>query len=462
MNEHIDQALQTLRSASARYAKFERYYRGDHDLAFATEKFQTAFGSLFREFALNLCPAICDAIVDKLKVTGFSLVDRNQGLRARNDGAPEQPDIARAVDQIWHRNRMPIRSGEVHLEAVLNGDAYTVVWPGPDGRPVIYPQRASSCIAVYDEEMPGLIRWGAKHWRTTDGRTRLNLMYPDRVEKYISRHRVDGGFPNANDLTRSQTHPDAAFVTLPVSGSAFEADSVIPNPYGTVPLFHFANGAGISSYGRSELLHAIPIQNGLNKAVLDMLVAMEFSAYRQRWVSGIEVEMDELSGQPVEPFKAGADRLWIAPDTGARFGDFGTTDLDQFLLVKDSFRVDMASVTGTPLHYFLQNIRGFASGESIRKSEGRFLAKIRDRQTSFGQVWAEVVSLALHIAGIGSSIELLTQWEDPAPVAEREFLENLIIKKRIGVTTEQALKEAGYGDADVGEMLQPDGQKHDR
>ena len=69
----IEQAIKNLRTSAIRYDKPDRYYRGDHDLAFATAKFENTFGSLFREFALNLCPAICDAVRDKLKITGFSV-----------------------------------------------------------------------------------------------------------------------------------------------------------------------------------------------------------------------------------------------------------------------------------------------------------------------------------------------------------------------------------------------------
>ena len=54
MNKTIEQAITNLRANSARYAKAERYYNGDHDLKFAAEKFQNTFGTLFREFALNL------------------------------------------------------------------------------------------------------------------------------------------------------------------------------------------------------------------------------------------------------------------------------------------------------------------------------------------------------------------------------------------------------------------------
>jgi len=49
--------------------------------------------------------------------------------------------------------------------------------------------------------------------------------------------------------------------------------------------------------------------------------------------------------------------------------------------------------------------------------------------------------------------QLITEWEDPAPIGEREFLENILLKKQIGLPVEQALIEAGYGEADVKKMV---------
>ena len=203
--------------------------------------------------------------------------------------------------------------------------------------------------------------------------------------------------------------------------------------------------------GRSELEAAIPVQDGLNKSVLDMLVAMEYSAFRQRWVAGIEFDLDS-DGKAIPPFKSGVDTLWMSSNKDATFGDFEAAELDQFLKVKDSFRIDMASVTGTPLHYFLPSTGSFPSGESIKKAETRFLAKVRDRQGSFGQVWADVMAFALLVEGARDA-QLITEWEDPAPIEEREFLENILLKKQIGLPVEQALIEAGYGEADVKKMV---------
>ena len=431
MNKDIESALTTLRTNAQRYSRAERYYNGEHDLAFATEKFQSTFGTLFREFALNLCPIVCDAVRDKLRVTGFSIETGGESGE-EPEGSGVSPVLA--ARRIWRRNRMGTRSGEVHKEALRSGDAYAIVWPDEAGRAVIYPNAARSIAVLYDDEVPGRIARAAKCWPTADKRIRLNLFYSDRIEKYVSRNPSEGALPDA-----------AGFVQLRDGGR-------VANPYGVVPVFHFANNADLGSAGRSELEPAFAIQDGLNKSVLDMLVAMEFAAFRQRWVAGIEVTRDD-NGQIATPFAAGVDHLWIAENADAKFGDFAGSDLVQFLKVKDSFRLDIASVTGTPLHYFMQNTTGLPSGESLKKAETRFLAKVRDRQASFGQVWADVMSFALAVEGCGPDLSLLTSWEDPAPLAEREFLENILLKKQIGLTVEQALIEAGYGAEDVKGMV---------
>jgi hypothetical protein len=298
------------------------------------------------------------------------------------------------------------------------------------------------------EERPGCVRFAAKYWRASDGYLRLNLFYPDRIEKYIAKSQCSLSLPESSNLTV-------------FAGDSLEQirtpHSELRNPYNVVPLFHFSNTSEIGTFGKSELQQAIPIQNGLNKAVLDMLVAMEYSAFRQRWVTGLEVEYAD-DGTPIPPFKGGVDRIWLSSNPAANFGDFNTTDLDQFLKVKDSFRIDMAGVTGTPLHYFLQNERGFASAEALSRAEARFLAKVRDRQKAFGQTWARLMSFALEIAGLGKDIRIQTRWDDAAPMGERELLENLVLKKKLGISTEQALIEAGYGRGDINRMLrQPAG-----
>jgi hypothetical protein len=465
MNQHIEQAIDNFRRSAVRYAKTERYYRGDHDLAFATEKFENAFGTLFREFAMNLCPAICDAVKDKLRISGFVV---NAGPRtllsasvARD--ADHAPPVGEAMplsslrsqlDHIWFRNRMQQRAGEIHKEALKNGDAYAVVWFDVSGEVTIYPHRAANVTVHYDEDSPGRIAWAAKYWRTADRHTLLNIFYPDRIKRYVTKKEFDAAMPVAKDfvpVSGAMSLVSSRIADLEAQETRDQRLATIPNPFGVVPVFHFANNSDVGCLGQSELVPAIPIQDGLNKSILDMLVAMEFSAFRQRWASGIEIEYND-AGEAIPPFKNGVDRLWLSSNPQTTFGEFNTTNLEQFLKVKDSFRVDMASVTGTPLHYFLQTTRSVASGESLKQNETRFLAKVRDRQDAFGQTWAELMSFALRLNG-SPDVNLITHWEDPAPMSENDMLQNLLLKKRLGVSTEQALSEAGYGEIDVRRMI---------
>lgn len=414
MNETIELALEQFRNQAGRYRRSSRYYAGEHSLSFATEKFANTFGDLFREFALNLCPAVCDAIKDKLKISGFGV---------RSEERDKSRTLSADVNEIWRANRMAIRAGEVHKEALKNGDAYVIVWPAADGTVQIFPNSAETCTVGYDEEMPGRVKWAAKYWRTPEKRTRLNLFFPDRIEKYISKDTQDGYLHDARELVAADGDEGVR----------------VPNPFGVVPVFHFANNADIGSFGVSELEPAIPVQDGLNKAVLDMLVAMEVCAYRQQWAAGIEIQYDK-DGNAAAPFKAGIDHLWLAENPDAKFGDFAAADLEQFLKVKDGFRIDIASVTGTPLYYLMPQVRGFPSGESLRKAETRFVAKVRDRQEQFGTVWEDVMSFALRIAGQANAA-VTTEWEPASPLTERERLENLKLRRELGLYAEEGLNK---------------------
>jgi len=335
MNKDIEQALTNFRSGNERYAKATRYYDGEHDLAFATEKFQNTFGNLFREFALNLCPVVCDAVRDKLRVTGFGVeAVGTQAASLRVEKDTQAGSLRSDTRAIWMRNRMRTRAGEVHKEALKTGDAYLIVWPDEKGRAVLYPNRAANVTVVTDDDSPGRVLWAAKQWLTGDKHIRLNLFYPDRIEKYVSKTESEGSLPDVTEFVplTERTTPSAkrghpSFVRR---GAGEQPDAaVMANPFGVVPVFHFANNADLGTTGRSELEAAIPVQDGLNKSVLDMLVAMEFSAYRQRWAAGVAIEID-AEGKAVAPLTAGVEHLWISENPNARLAILTRPSLSSF------------------------------------------------------------------------------------------------------------------------------------
>lgn len=428
------------------YRLYRNYYAGRHRLAFATDRFRNTFGALFHALSLNLMPAVVSAVADRLQVERWMCED---GPATRGT----------AAEKLWAANTMDVRSGEVHQEALTLGDAYVIVWPDPQtGEPTIYPQDGDTCTVSYDAERPGHVLFAAKRWTLPSKRVRLNLYYPDRLEKYISRGPAHGALPTSE---RSFIPFDAA------AGNVDDPAWPLPHPYGVVPVFHFANDAAIGKTGKSELHDAIPAQDMTNKAVADELVASEFAAYRQRYAIGIEVEIEDDPASPnygkpkALPWTPGIDRLWTTENEAARFGEFSAADLNQLLAAADKGAEWISRITGIPPHYFATATGNVPSGESLRRAEARLLKKIIDRQMAWGAIWGQVMRLALQVGGttVPEGARLVPQWADPTPRSELEDAQTenttwatAVIKDQLGVPKSRILVEGGYTEVEVAEF----------
>lgn len=418
----LDVAIATLRNRQPWYDRAQRYYDGEHPIIIASyDKKNKQFFALFKEFSDNLCRVPVDAIVDRLQIREFSV---------------EQGAAQVGVDAwaIWKANRMTEAARRVHREALRQGDAYVLVWPDEEGTTRIYPQRAKQMMVDYDPEKPEEISWAAKWWiERANRRIRVNLYFPDRIEKYVK--------PTETDFS------------LPTTGKSFERLEVTPHPYGRVPVFHFANDSDDGLVGRSELQIVVPLQNGLNKALLDMLVGSEYHALPQRWITGLEVLRDE-NGKAVKPFEPGADKIWTVANEQAKFGQFDAANLEQFLKVANDFRTEVARVTGLPMHYMNVSSGQQPSGEALRTSEARLVQKVVDRQGDFGDVWEDVMAFALKLEKKPADAQLEALWVDPQSISTEEKLNQLVLKQTIGVSEEQLLSEAGYGKEDVKRIME--------
>lgn len=434
------------------YDTYCRYYEGDQNLAFATEKFRNTFGSIFREFAENLCSPVVDSLSDRLQITGFKTnqasVQTETVQSPTVSGAPEvigghlqkvtvQDPLAEQILALWNYNRMDLGAAEVHQNALRDGDAYVIVWPDADGKAEIFPNEACHCEVQYDPNSKRRILRGTKVWFDyVEKHWRVNVYLPDRIEKYMQK---------------------TTSMQLASKESSFQLLEVVPNPYGVVPMFHFPN-AKVGRPGSSELKNIIPLQDALNKSVMDMMIAMEFASFKQRYIIGLEVETDEETGEPIDPTyrNYGVERMLAIPDLEAKVGQFDATDLGQFLRVQEKFWASVARVSGTPLHYFFITQGDFPSGEAMKSAEARFVKKITDRQTAFGNVWEDVMKFCLRIEDVGvpDDLTIETVWHSAAPKSEAEQADTAVKKKAVGVSRSQILREMGYDDETIYRMLQ--------
>lgn len=332
---------------AARQATFDRYndyYEGRHPLVFASPKFRNKFGALFSDFSDNWTELVVDAVEERLDVEGFRF----------GDPAGDQDAWG-----MWQANQMDAESQLAHTEALVNGESAVIVWADENGDPLFTVEHPSEVIV--ERAAGGRRRRLAalKRWVDETGTPFAILYLPDALWKFVG-PRQSVTVIEVQGLRPQHLAGRVAWQPLELATEPWP----LPNPLGVVPVVPLVNRRRMIGPGISEIRNVIPNQNAINKLVMDMLVASEFGAFRQRWVTGIELDVDPVTNQPLEPFDAAADRLWTEESAEARFGEFSQTDLNIIIAAIQNRIQSVASQTRTPPHYFYVSGQ-FPSGEAL-------------------------------------------------------------------------------------------------
>jgi len=409
----------------SRYRQYREYYDGEHDTQLSermSDFLQVKTGQQFNE---NYCPIVVDAKAERLSVTGFTC---------------DYEDIAGLCWDWWQSNRMDARQNIVHTAAVRDGDTYVLVeWDNENDEPRFTFEPAYDGVegvdVRYDPNHSVLYaakRWqiGAEDIENTGYRSRLNLYYPDHIEKYVS---------DSRDGANWEHYTEDGDWTIPwVDGNG--------EPLG-MPVIPFRNNAQGYDYGQSDLANAIPIQNALNKSVIDLLAAADTSAFRIYVATG-----DDWSDFQVTP---GVLMSSQKPDAKVSAIDGGS--LAPLINLKDSFVMDLARVTRTPAHYF-QNSRQRAAEGTLKQEEAGLISRIENAQVTFGNSWEDVMTMGLRLASVygqqtvPDDMILSTQWTPAAIRDEDREIEIAKAKRGLGIPQEQLWAELGYSPGEIEDM----------
>lgn len=244
-----DTLLEALGERQTDLQRFDSYYCGEHRLLFATAKFRETFGTLFSSFADNWCDLVVDASVERLKVQGFRF------------GTDDADNDAWAI---WQQNGLDADSELAHTEAVKLGCAYALVGPDDGGQPSIQIESPANAILAIDPAQGRHRLAGLRDWVDEWGVEHCVLYLPDAI----------------------------LWWTKQGESKTWELDTVASgkNVLGVVPLVPLANMPTlIRRQGRSDIERVIPLQDAINKLCADMIVASEYAAFPQRWVTGVEI-----------------------------------------------------------------------------------------------------------------------------------------------------------------------------
>ena len=207
-----------------------------------------------------------------------------------------------------------------------------------------------------------------------------------------------------------------------------------------------------NDFGQSEIINVIPMQDLLNKTLIDLTMILDTLAFPQRYTLNVNhgsSRLDILPGSVTE-FHSEYD--------GGQVGQWTAATVDGPLKSIEALVQHIAGTTRTPQHLF-QIMGGVPSGEALKTAESGLVNKAQQRMVNFGNSWEDCVTMALRIQeafGTAVAVEegftLDTTWDDPETRNEQSHLEALRIKLELGVTKHQVMREMGYTQEQIDQM----------
>jgi len=430
-------------------AQARKYHAGEHDvyLSDRIKEFLAIGAGTKSKFRMNVCRSVVTAVSERLIVAGFDTDEE-----ANAEGAKEQSAWAW---QVWQGNRMDALQDEVHDDTLVSGEHFVIVdWDAERKRPRFTPHPryidvdnggdGYGCLMIYpDNNIYAAPSYAVKQWTETvrdengkrKSRRRRTLYYPERIERYV--YELGGWRPYIED---GQAWP------LPWVDLA-------GNPLG-IPVIHFRN-KGL----RCEAWDAIPLQDAINKALVDLLATADLTAFRIFVALGWIPTTDGR-----EPKADGSNWLKITPGQivgttksreQASFEAIDGEDPSAMAELVHQLVLWTAMVTDTPVSRFIAT-KQIASGDTLKQQEEPLEAKVDHRRMLFGNGWEDCMAMARRLANVfgeeelDESVQFSTLWQS------RRSLDELKAKRELGVPLEQLWLEAGYSREQISAMKEMD------
>jgi len=408
----LQKAVEALTAKGTLYTALWDYYDGNHPLRYSTKRLKEVFKHVNVNFTENWCAVVINAVAHRLNLLRFDV--------AEDDVATE------ALNNLYIQTGLKLGDNAIHKSALITGEAFVVAWKDADGETEAYYNDPRRCHVFYHGENPQKPRFAAKWWDDEEGKKRLTLYYPDRLEYYISRK------------SAKQVRSYKAFVPT-------EEESA-PNPFGVIPVFHFRREFRVT---KSELEDAIPLQDAINKLAADLMVVAEFGAFKQRYI----ISQDDPGNLKNAPFI----NWWIPGGDGtgqaASVGQLDASDLRGYQEVIDKKASAMAAITETPKHYFFSASGNVPSGEALIAMEAPLNKKCTDIIEFLAATWQQLAAFLLQLEGQSTPAQSIKAiYDDPRTVQPFTQAQVREASVRAGIPLRTVLRTEGWSEKQIEQM----------
>lgn len=344
-----------------RLKKIAAYARGDQDSVYVPKGAKQEYRWLIRRAKVNILPLVITVVAQSLFVDGYRAEKSDENTKAWAH---------------WQANRMDARQHGLHRASLKYGVAYTLVLPGTlagGSAPVITPKSPRRMTAFYadpvDDEWPELAV-DVTLRNTTPGKQQQVVELYDDTYRWTLTADGDGSGKLKQDPAGPMKHG-----------------------LGVCPVVRYLNGVDLDGDEcvRGELEPLFDLQDQLNSTTFGRMMAEQYAAFRQRYVSGM-VPVDE-EGNPQTPFASAVDRLWVAEDPDVKFGEFEQTDLSGYLSSAEATIKHIATISQTPPHNLLGQMANL-SAEALNAARDGLNSKVAEQKSGLGESHEQTLRLA--------------------------------------------------------------------
>lgn len=377
---------------NVRLERIARYMRGRHEPPYTPKGASTEYRWLTRRCKDNFLPLVTSVISQNLHIDGF------KPSSASPDDIDTDLDITKDPGwSAWMANRMISRQHGVHRAVVKYGCAYVTVLPGTIANldndtgsinttdmPVINAYSPRTMTALYADDITDEWPIIALMERVINdaknpGQARRVVTLFDDTNRYI----LVGSAGRSPTKLTWPTADDPILSGMPI---------VAAHDMGICPVQRFTYEVDLDADTEciGEIEPLMSLQDQINFHTFNLMLAEQFAAFRQRYVSGMQ-PVDE-QGREARPFKPGVDRLWVSEDSDTKFGEFSETNLKQILDTREATIRHMSTISQIPPYHLLGALVNL-SADALSAARDGLDRKIDELRAVMTDPWRNVFRL---------------------------------------------------------------------
>lgn len=431
-----------LMSRSGEADRLNAYYRGEHQLRFASPEFREYFGQRYRGFSDNWTQVVADSPVERLTPIGIKAAGAD---RADQD-----------LWRVWQVNGLDADAQLGFLGAGIARRSFVLVWGDPDDEstPEVTFEDARECVVAYEPGSRRKRRAGLKRWQ--DGYSEYATLYlPTETWKFkrpLLRQMKSLNMAGVDELLEWEPRDTG------------EEPNPQTNPMGVVPLVELPNRPMLSDDPLSDVSGTVAMQDAINLLWAHLFTSSDYAALPQRVVLGADVpktpildDKGQVVGErPVELAKFAKDRVVWVEGEQAKIAEWSAADLTSFTKVIEVAVGHIAAQTRTPQHYLIGRMANL-SGDALIAAETGLVKRTEEKQMWFGQALREVFRLIALAQGDDAKARSITAgkllWADAESRSHAQLADALLKLHSMGFPFEWIAARYGLTPPEVTDVL---------